>query len=542
MIRDLDRLTAHDLRRPRRRRRHLRADDRLRRGAARPVGRAHRARRLRQRRVVQSPADDSRRAALPAVARHRAARASRSASGATIARIAPQAVRPLPFAVPLYRSLMRGKMAMRAGFAARSPRRRRIAIAACPPSHRLPGGRVVSRSHAAQRFPGPAAAGADRRRRLVRLRHDRARSPHVLVRARRGRARRRARQPRRGDRAARRRRRASPACSARDAIGPRTLEIAARLTVNATGGRVDRPAEAARHRDRHPDAEGDEPRHEARRRRRGARRPVAVRAGICFSCRGAIARCSAPGSPTGPAIRTTPASPERDVAAFIAELNQAFPALDLHAGRRHAGASRRRAGASCAAAASALEGHEQIRDHATQGIRGPAQRRRHEIHDGARASPSASPTALFAKLNRSAGAVPDRDDAAAGRQPARHRPGDRRRAARVRRGAADRHDSASDRRVRIALSRRAGDRRHASGLADARSRPTRRSSARSWCWRRARRWRRRWPTSSSAGRRSARSAIPATPRSRAPPRLSAASWAGPTSAGAGDRRVERSTR
>ena len=34
----------------------------------------------------------------------------------TVARIAPHAVRPLPFALPLYRSLMRGKIAMRAGF------------------------------------------------------------------------------------------------------------------------------------------------------------------------------------------------------------------------------------------------------------------------------------------------------------------------------------------------------------------------------------------------------------------------------------------
>src|SRR5881396_4004929 len=31
----------------------------------------------------------------------------------TMARIAPQAVRPLPFAVPIYRSLVRGKIAMR---------------------------------------------------------------------------------------------------------------------------------------------------------------------------------------------------------------------------------------------------------------------------------------------------------------------------------------------------------------------------------------------------------------------------------------------
>src|SRR6266511_4938585 len=34
----------------------------------------------------------------------------------TIARIAPHAVKPLPFALPVYRSLTRGKTAMRAGF------------------------------------------------------------------------------------------------------------------------------------------------------------------------------------------------------------------------------------------------------------------------------------------------------------------------------------------------------------------------------------------------------------------------------------------
>ena len=71
----------------------------------------------------------------------------------TTARIAPHAVRPLPFAVPLYRSLMRGKLAMRAGFVLDrlvAFDRNRGVLA----SHRLPGGRVVSRSHAAQRFPG----------------------------------------------------------------------------------------------------------------------------------------------------------------------------------------------------------------------------------------------------------------------------------------------------------------------------------------------------------------------------------------------------
>src|SRR5437899_6116691 len=55
------------------------------------------------------------------------------------ARIAPHAVRPLPFALPLYRSLMRGKIAMRAGFLldrlAAAGRTRGV-----PPGHRLPGG------------------------------------------------------------------------------------------------------------------------------------------------------------------------------------------------------------------------------------------------------------------------------------------------------------------------------------------------------------------------------------------------------------------
>src|SRR3954467_1421816 len=71
----------------------------------------------------------------------------------TTARIAPHAVRPLPFAVPIYRSLTRGKTAMRAGFLldrlVAADRNRGVLS-----SHRLPGGRVVSRSHAAQRFPG----------------------------------------------------------------------------------------------------------------------------------------------------------------------------------------------------------------------------------------------------------------------------------------------------------------------------------------------------------------------------------------------------
>src|SRR5437773_2692041 len=72
---------------------------------------------------------------------------------AALARIAPYAVRPLPFALPLYRSLTAGKLAMRAGFLldrlVSFDRNRGV-----PPTLRLPGGRVVSRGDAIQRFPG----------------------------------------------------------------------------------------------------------------------------------------------------------------------------------------------------------------------------------------------------------------------------------------------------------------------------------------------------------------------------------------------------
>src|SRR5437763_3387999 len=71
----------------------------------------------------------------------------------TLARIAPHAVRPLVFALPLTRSVVRGKLALRAGFAVD----RVISIGrnrGMPPPLRLPRGRVISRNQAIQRFPG----------------------------------------------------------------------------------------------------------------------------------------------------------------------------------------------------------------------------------------------------------------------------------------------------------------------------------------------------------------------------------------------------
>ena len=157
-----------------------------------------------------------------------------------MARIAPHAVRPLPFALPLDRSLTRGKLAMRAGFALDRlvawDRNRGV-----PAALHLPAGRVVSRTEAMQRFPGLVAAGTDRRGRLVRLRHDRVRSADRSP----------LRWPRRNTArswrtTSRRRRRFVDARPRRPASAPsigglgREVEIAARVTVNATGSAVDR--------------------------------------------------------------------------------------------------------------------------------------------------------------------------------------------------------------------------------------------------------------------------------------------------------------
>src|SRR5262249_57262099 len=71
----------------------------------------------------------------------------------TLARIAPQALERLPFALPLYRSLLRGKLVMRAGFLVdrviAAGRNSRVMA-----SHRLPGGRVFGRGTSVQRYPG----------------------------------------------------------------------------------------------------------------------------------------------------------------------------------------------------------------------------------------------------------------------------------------------------------------------------------------------------------------------------------------------------
>src|SRR5262245_51156013 len=75
-----------------------------------------------------------------------------------LAHIAPHSVRPLAFALPLYRSALRGRLAMRAGFLLD----RMIAAdrnAGVPSANRLPAGRVTSRGEAIERFPGLGRRG-----------------------------------------------------------------------------------------------------------------------------------------------------------------------------------------------------------------------------------------------------------------------------------------------------------------------------------------------------------------------------------------------
>jgi glycerol-3-phosphate dehydrogenase len=287
----------------------------------------------------------------------------------TIARIAPHAIRPLAFALPLYRSLTRGKLALRAGFTLD----RLVAFGrnrGVPASHRLPGGRVVSRGHAIQRFPGlrrqgltgaavffdylmtepdrllfsfaTAAVGNG----AVLANHVEAISP--LLDAAGGRR--------------------VVGVRARDMLSARTLEVASHVTVNATGSAVDRllkplgavtgiPMLKAMNLVTTRDA-GDEA--------LGGISPsgrnlflVPWRDRALFGTWEADRVCEP--DDTGVA--------ESDVAAFIVELNQAFPALDLtradvslvHHGVVPAVVRNGRVG---------LEGHAQIRDHAGEGIEG----------------------------------------------------------------------------------------------------------------------------------------------------------------------------
>jgi glycerol-3-phosphate dehydrogenase len=284
----------------------------------------------------------------------------------TVARIAPHAVQPMPFAVPLYRSLLRGKLAMRAGFAldavVSAGRNRGV-----PASHRLPRGRVVGRGSAIQRFPGLRRRGltgaavfsdyvtieSDRyvfSFAIAAVEHGATLANHVEAVAPVADGRR------------------VVGVSARDALSGRALEISARLTINATGVAVDRllkPLDISTG-IRMLKAMNLVTRRDAGDEALGGRSTtgrhlflVPWRERALFGTWESDVECD----PDDASVA------ERDVAGFIAELNQAFPALDLTLADVtlvHRGA----VPAARRGARVALEGHEQIRDHTAQGVEG----------------------------------------------------------------------------------------------------------------------------------------------------------------------------
>jgi len=284
----------------------------------------------------------------------------------TVARIAPHAVQPLRFAVPLYHSLTRGKIAMRCGFLldrlVAAGRNRGV-----PSTHRLPAGRVIGRTSAVQRFPGlrrQGLTGAAVFYDYVTTEPDRYTFSFAIAAAEHGAV------------LANHVEAIAPlvdgkrvvGVSGRDTLGGRALEVSARLTVNATGARVDRLLE-----------------------------PIGLSSGIpMLKAMNLVTRRDAGDealggrSITGRNLFLVPwrdralfgtwesdtvcgvhdaGVSERDVASFIAELNQAFPALDLTLADVtlvHHGA----VPAAVHGAHATLQGREQIRDHAADGFDG----------------------------------------------------------------------------------------------------------------------------------------------------------------------------
>src|SRR5262245_6823859 len=284
----------------------------------------------------------------------------------TIARIAPHTVKPVPFALPLYRSLMRGKLAMRVGFvldAIVSAGKNR----GVPETHRLPRGRVYSRSSAIQRFPGlkrQGLRGAAVWHDYVTLEPDRltftwalAATGHGAVVVNHVEA---TAIVKEGGRMA--------GIRARDTLDGRTIDVAARVTVNATGGAVDTLLQTVGLSAHVPmlKAMNLVTRRDAGDEALGGRAPsgrnlfmVPWRDRALFGTWESDRPCE-PGDTT---------VTERDVTAFMAELNESFPALDLtladitlvHRGVVPAVAHGDKV---------ALEGHEQVRDHAADSVDG----------------------------------------------------------------------------------------------------------------------------------------------------------------------------
>ena len=284
----------------------------------------------------------------------------------TLARIAPHALRPMPFAVPLYRSVVRNKMTMRAGFLVD----RLVAFGrnrGVIDSHRLPGGRVFGRGTSVQRFPGlrrQGLTGSAVFHDYVMIEPDRLTFSYAIAASELG-----ATLANHVEASALlTENRRVVGVHARDALDSREFDIRARLTVNATGGAIDRLLEPLGLATGIPmlTAMNLVTRRDAGEEALGGR-AISGRNLFLVPWRDRALfgtwESDRAGDPSDSGVDP------KDVASFIAELNQAFPALDLtladitlvHHGLVPAVVHGDRA---------SLQGHDQIRDHADKGIEG----------------------------------------------------------------------------------------------------------------------------------------------------------------------------
>lgn len=285
----------------------------------------------------------------------------------TLARIAPHAVAPLRFVLPLTRSLTRGALAMRAGFlldrCLAADRNRGV-----PASHRLPGGRVVSRGAAIRSFPGlrrQGLTGAAVWYDYETIESDRLTFAWALGAAEHGAV------------LANHLEAKTPLTDGRRVAGVRAtdgptgaaIEIAARMTVNATGAGLQAllaplgldarlPVLKAMNLVTRRDAGGDEA---LGGRSREGRNFFLVpwRGRALFGT----------WESAGPVPPDTPGVTADEVAAFVGELNRVFPSLDLTPADVTL-AHRGLVPAAWRNGRLTLEGREQVRDHAAEGVEG----------------------------------------------------------------------------------------------------------------------------------------------------------------------------
>ena len=315
-----------------------------------------------------------------------------------LAQIAPHAVAPLPFVLPLTHAIARGPLALRAAFLLD----RLVGIGrnrGVPAALRLPGGHVVSRGAAILRYPGlrrQGLAGAAVWHDYVTTEPDRLTFAWALAAAAHGAS------------LANHMEAVTPLVDgrrvvgvrARDAATGRTIDIGARVTVNATGGSVDRLLAPLGLSARVPmlKAMNLVTRRDAGAEALGGRSEsgrhlflVPWRERALFGTWESASVC-----PPGDASVS-----EADIAAFIRELNQAFPSLDLkladvtlvHRGIVPAVVS--------AGGRATLQGHEQVRDHAAEGVDGLLTVAGTK-YTTARAIAERLTTSVFAKLGRPA--------------------------------------------------------------------------------------------------------------------------------------------